>query len=215
MGTEQQIKVPGARPFIFDAVRDAAVLPDEPDPEEIFDELPGEIDDLVDALEEDPDEVVPPPPSVEPAQPTPTPGPEPANPISILFSPPTASAAVGDQIAVVLLAGGARGLSAGEITISYDENVLRLYDVQPGAFLSIDGKAVTFTPTFNPGSVTITFAREQDTTGLRGSGHLVRLGFEVLAASPPRVVSARGSLRDSSGAAIPASFASLRIEVRP
>ncbi len=110
--------------------------------------------------------------------------------------------------------GGARGLSAGEITISYDENVLRLFDVQPGAFLSIDGKAVTFTPTFNPGSVTITFAREQDTTGLRGSGHLVRLGFEVLAESPPRVVSVRGSLRDSNGAAIPASFASLRIEVR-
>ena len=203
MGTEQQIKVPGARPFIFDAVRDAAVLPDEPDPEELPDEIPDEIDDPATELEEDPDEVVPPPPTVEPA-----------GPVSVLFSPPTASAAVGDQVAVVLLAGGARGLSAGEITITYDENVLRLFDVQPGAFLSIDGKAVTFTPTFNPGSVTIQFAREQDTTGLRGSGHLVRLGFEVLAESPPRVVSARGSLRDSNGAAIPASFASLRIEVR-
>jgi general secretion pathway protein D len=206
MGTEQQIKVPGTRPFIFDAVKDAAVLPDEPDPVPIPDEIPDEIEELAAELEEDLDEVVPPP--------EPTPGPDPTGPVSILFSPPTASAAVGDQLAVVLLAGGARGLSAGEITISYDDAVLRLYDVQPGAFLSIDGKPVTFTPTFNPGSVTIHFAREQDTTGLRGSGHLVRLGFEVLAEGPPRVVSARGSLRDSSGASIPASFASLRIEVR-
>ncbi len=209
MGTEQQIKVPGARPFIFDTVRDAAVLPEEP--------VDNEIDEVAAELEEDPDEVVPPPPppppTVEPiVEVDPT---RPTGPVSILFSPPTASAAVGDQFAVVLLAGGARGLSAGEITISYDEDVLRLFDVQPGAFLTIDGKAVTFTPTFNPGSVTIAFAREQDTTGLRGSGHLVRLGFEVLAAGPPQVVSARGALRDPTGASLPASFASLRIEVRP
>ena len=234
MGTEQQIKVPGTRPFIFDAVRDAAVLPpvlpEEPVPDEIPDEIPDdeeideEIDEVsneVDDFEDDPDEVaVPPlpPPAISPPPPaisSPTPGPAPRGPVSILFSPPTASVAVGDQVAVVLLAGGARGLSAGEITITYDEDVLRLFDVQPGAFLSIDGKSVTFTPTFNPGSVTIAFAREQDTTGLRGSGHLVRLGFEVLAESPPRVVSAHGSLRDPTGASLPASFASLRIEVRP
>jgi hypothetical protein len=121
---------------------------------------------------------------------------------------------VGEQVDVVLLAGGALGLSSGEITITYDESVLRLYDIQPGAFLSIDGKPVSFVPTFNPGEVTITFSREQDETGLRGSGHLVRLGFEVLAESEPRVVSARGSLRNPSGEAIPASFASLRIEVQ-
>ena len=209
MGTEQQIKVPGARPFIFDAVKDAALLPDESVPDAIPEEIEALATELEEDLEEDLDDVVPPP-----SRPGPTLGAEPVGPVSILFSPPTASAAVGDQLAVVLLAGGARGLSAGEITISYDEAVLRLYDVQPGAFLSIDGKPVTFTPTFNPGSVTIHFAREQDTTGLRGSGHLVRLGFEVLAEGPPRVVSARGSLRDSSGASIPASFASLRIEVR-
>ncbi len=215
MGTEQQIKVPGARPFIFDAVRDAAVLPEEPVPDEIDDDEIDEVSDELDDFEDDPDEVVVPPLPPPAISPEPTAGPEPAGPVSILFSPPTASAAVGDQVAVVLLAGGARGLSAGEITISYDENVLRLFDVQAGAFLSIDGKPVTFTPTFNPGSVTIAFAREQDTTGLRGSGHLVRLGFEVLAESPPRVVSARGSLRDPTGASLPASFASLRIEVRP
>jgi general secretion pathway protein D len=232
MGTEQEIKVPGSRPFIFDAARDAAVLPQEPespepaDPEEaldeeldeIDDEMPDEFDDeLLDELDDEPDDMAPPqPPPLPPAatnDPTQA-GPEPAGPVSILFSPPTASAAVGGQVAVVLLAGGARGLSAGEITISFDENALRLYDVQPGAFLSIDGKPVSFVPTFNPGSVTIVFSREQDTTGLRGSGHLVRLGFEVLAEAPPRVVSARGSLRDATGASLPASFASLRIEVR-
>ena len=128
--------------------------------------------------------------------------------ISILFSPPTATVAVGEQVDVVVLAGGARGLSAGELTITYDASAFRLFDVRPGAFLTIDGKPVDFTPTFNPGEVRIAFARQDDTTGLRGSGHLVLLSFQALTPGPARVISARGSLLDPNGASIPASFSS-------
>ena len=105
-------------------------------------------------------------------------------------------------------------MSAGELTITYDASAFRLFDIRPGAFLTIDGKTVDFTPTFNPGEVQIAFARQDDTTGLRGSGHLVRLSFQALTPGPARVISARGSLLDPDGTSIPASFSSLRIEVQ-
>ena len=217
MGTEQQIKVPGATPRIFDTVRDAEVLPEAADevaaPPEPEDEPPQPEPEVeVDAPPETPPAAVE--PTLGPDQEPPTPQPSPVRPISVLFSPPSTTATIGDSFDVVLLAGGAQGLSSGEITINYDQAALRLSDVQPGAFLSIDGKAANFVPTFNPGQLTVSFSRQEDETGLRGSGHLVRLTFEALAAGPPKVVSARGTMRDPTGASLPASFASLRIEVQ-
>ncbi len=203
MGTEQQIKVPGARPYIFDAARDT-----EPPPPEEEIGVPEEV-------VEQPADVAPAPePSTEDAvAPNDVTTDERAGPISILFSPSSATITVGEQVDVVILAGGALGLSAGELTITYDAAAFRLFDVEPGAFLTIDGKPVDFTPTFNPGQVHIAFARQDDTTGLRGSGHLVRLSFEALTRGQAGVISARGSLVDPDGTTIPASFSSLRIEV--
>jgi general secretion pathway protein D len=195
MGTEQQIKVPGNRPFIFDAAKDAAVLEPAPGPA--------------------PPEPGPEPPAPEPG---PAPPPEPVveapSPVSVLFSPPVATLAVGGTTEVALLAGGAQGLSSGEIVVQYDPAALQIIDVQPGAFLSIDGRPVNFAPAFSPGQLRVVFSRTDDATGLVGSGHLVRLTFEVLAPSPPLVVSATGTLRNADGSTLPASFASLRIEVQ-
>jgi hypothetical protein len=137
-----------------------------------------------------------------------------AGPISLLFNPPTTTAAVGDQVELALVAGGADGLSSGEITIQYDGTALEATDVQEGPFLSIDGKQVTFAPIIEPGVVRIRFSREDDTLGLRGSGHIVRIVFRVLSAGPPRVISASGTLSDPGGAPIPASFSSARIETQ-
>ena len=245
MGTEQQIKVPGARPFVFDAASDAELLPededlagaDDPDATEVDDVAPDDVSEIgvdtppedvesIDELMEDEmvDEMPPPrepptalgePTTPEQAEPSPPPSPAPQSTVSVLFSPSTAAAAVGGRIQVVLVAGGARGLSAGDITISYDAESLRVFDVEPGAFLNIDGAPVTFNPTFNDGQVQVSFARDGDETGLRGSGHLVRLGFEVLANGAERIISARGNLRDPTGARLPASFSSMRIEVQP
>ena len=201
MGTEQQIKVPGPRPYIFDPARNAEPPPPE---EEIGarEEVNAPPVDVAPAPEPNAAEAV-----VAPANGR-------ARPISILFSPSTATIAVGEQVEIVVLAGGALGLSAGELTITYDSSAFHLFDVKPGAFLTIDGKPVDFTPTFSPGQVQIVFARHDDTTGLRGSGHLVRLSFQALTPGAARVISARGSLLDPDGTSIPASFFSLRIEVQ-
>ena len=203
MGTEQQIKVPGNRPRIFDAVKDADVVEPEPEPEPEV-EAPPVPTPAPTA------EPVPPdfPPAAQPAEPPPL------SPISVLFSPQTATLAAGESIEVVLVAGGAQGLSSGQILVSYDPAALRISNVQPGAFLTIDGRPLNFTPTFDPGQVRIEFSRPDDLEGLRGSGHLVRLTLEAVAPGPPLVVSATGSLRNAAGASIPASFASLRVEAR-
>jgi general secretion pathway protein D len=204
MGTEQQIKVPGNRPRIFDAVKDGEA--NEPPLEEAPSEEAAPEPELPPETEPEPPEI---PPGAEPG-----PEPEPISPISVLFSPQTATLAVGETIDVVLVAGGAQRLSSGDILVSYDPAALRISNVQAGAFLTIDGSPLTFTPTFNPGQVGISFSRPDDTTGLRGSGHLVRLTLEAVAPGPPLIVSATGALRDTTGASIPASFASMRIEVQ-
>jgi general secretion pathway protein D len=204
MGTEQQIRVPGNRPRIFDAVKEAEVA----EPEEEAEPVPA-----VEPEPEEPEPVEEPPPPDFPPAAEPQPAP-PASPISVLFSPATAALTVGDSIEVVLVAGGAQGLSSGELLVSYDPAALRISNVQAGAFLTIDGRPLTFTPTFNPGQVGVSFSRPDDTEGLRGSGHLVRLTLEALAPGPPLIVSATGALRDTTGASIPASFASMRIEVQ-
>jgi general secretion pathway protein D len=208
MGTEQSIRVPGNRPRIFDAAKDADVI--EPPVEEApAEEVPPEPMPPEEPTEPVPEEPAPPdfPPDAEPE-------PAPVSPISVLFSPQTATLAVGETFEVVLVAGGAQGLSSGEILVSYDPAALRISSVQPGAFLTIDGRPLTFTPTFNPGQVGIEFSRPDDTEGLVGSGHLVRLTIEAVAPGPPMIVSATGALRDTTGASVPASFASLRIEVQ-
>jgi general secretion pathway protein D len=203
MGTEQQIKVPGERPRIFDAGEEPAVVEEEPEAAPV------------------PPAPEPPPPA-EPEIPEPEPEPEPAPPepappppISVLFSPATTSLAVGETVEVVLVAGGAQGLSSGTILMTFDPAALRVSNVQAGAFLTIDGRPLTFTPTFNPGQVAIEFSRPGDVDGLVGSGHLVRLTLEAVAPAPPLIVSVSGALRDTAGTSIPASFASLRVEVQP
>jgi general secretion pathway protein D len=219
MGTDQQIKVPGNRPRIFDAVKDAEPVEPEKSEPEPQPEEPSEVE--AEPTEPEPEEPVE--PTVEPPEETPPPDfppdavpetPTTPSPISVLFSPQTATLAVGEIFEVVLVAGGAAGLSSGEILVSFDPSTLRVTNVQPGAFLNIDGRPVTFTPTFNPGQVGIEFSRPGDVEGLRGSGHLVRMTFEAIAAGPPAIVAATGALRDATGASIPASFASLRIEVQ-
>jgi general secretion pathway protein D len=210
MGTEQQIRVPGNRPRIFDAAREAEVIEPEEPAEEAAPEPPEQ--------ETEP-EAEPPAPVEEPPSPEVPPvgepePPPPPSPISVLFSPATVALAAGESVDVVLVAGGAQGLSSGEIVLGYDPAALSVSNVQAGAFLTIDGRALSFVPTFNPGQVRVDFSRPGDVDGLRGSGHLVRLTLQAVAAGPPLIVSATGALRNVAGETIPASFASLRVEVR-
>ena len=209
MGTEQEIKVDMGRPSPFGPPPEPEPQPPAapPVPPAVPEEAPGEP-----APEAEPPEV---PTTPEEAPPeAEQERPSASGPVSMLFTPPTASAAVGEIVEMVLVAGGADGLSSGNITVTFDANVLDAIDVRAGPFLTIDGKQADFVPIIEPGQVRIQFARQDDTLGLRGSGHIVRLVFEVKNAGATSIVSATGSLIDSQGDVIPASFASARIETR-
>jgi general secretion pathway protein D len=215
MGTEQQVRVPSAAPSIFTPPQEEAPPAEAPVPPPAVEE---------EAVEPAPERVEPQPPVVEPEAPEapvteepaepPEPPQVPAGPVSVLFNPTTTTAMVGERVEFAMVAGGADGLSSGEITISFDATALSAVDVQAGPFLSIDGKQVTFIPIIEPGTIRIRFSRMDDTLGLRGSGHIARIVFEVLSVGPPRIISATGTLTDSGGAAIPASFASARVETQ-
>ncbi len=211
MGTEQRILVPSERPSPFQPPPPPAAEPQpefaEPTPETQPEATP-------EPAEPEPETVEPePPPAPEAGSETPEPGP-PVGPISVLMSPPTVTAAAGARVEMTLIAGGADGLSSGDIQITFDAQAIEVVDVQEGPFLSIDGKQVVFAPVIEPGLVNIRFSRQNDLLGLHGSGHLVRLVLVVKEPGPVRVINATGMLRDAGGEAIPSEFTSARIETQ-
>jgi general secretion pathway protein D len=235
MGTEQRIRVPSASPPLF--IPPAEELPEVEAAAAPTTEPPSEPVESEPTVSEEPDTVpeeVPTPPGQgpeggepeapaepevpaepEPAEPEPAaePSPPPVGPVSVLLSPPASTVSVGQRVEMALIAGGADGLSSGDIEITFDATMLEAVEVQPGPFLTIDGKRVTFAPIIEAGRIRVSFSREEDTVGLRGSGHLLRVVFETLAAGRSEV-NPTGALKDASGEAIQASFASARIEAR-
>ena len=207
MGTEQAIRVPGARPSPFG------------EPEQQQDDQPEPPGAEPQATPEPPDEAEPPPAAeTQPEEPEAAREPPRAasprvGPITVVFSPPRAQTSPGQRLELALIAGGAERLSSGEINITFDASAFDVVEVQPGPFLSIDGKEVSFVPFVDQGRIRVEFSRKGDTVGLRGSGQVLRV---ILEATSPgsRTVSAAGSFRDPDGGAIPASFASARIEVQ-
>jgi general secretion pathway protein D len=201
MGTEQQIKVPSEPPLPFRQPPEPPPQPETPSPET-------------------PTEVTSEPPETETPEPPTTPESEveaeqpPVGPISVLMSPPQVTTTTGGRVELTLIAGGADGLSAGDIQITFDPQAIETVDVQQGPFLSIDGKQVVWAPIIEPGAIRIQFTRQDDTLGLHGSGHLVRLILVVKGPGPVYDVRAMGTLRDVAGAAIPSGFTSARIEVQ-
>ncbi|MEE9264122.1 MAG: hypothetical protein V3V11_06675, partial [Vicinamibacteria bacterium] len=206
MGTEQAIRVPGARPSPFG---EPELQPEPPGAEpQATPEPPDEADEAepppaAETQPEEPEAAREPPRAASPR----------VGPITVSFSPPRSQTSPGEKIELALIAGGAERLSSGEINITFDASAFDVVEVQPGPFLSIDGKEVTFVPFIDRGRIRVEFSRKGDTVGLRGSGHILRV---VLEATSPglRTVSAAGSFRDPDGGAIPASFASARIEVQ-
>ena len=205
MGTEQSIRVPGARPSPF-----PEPAPSEPvEPDEDVAQPDDAEDPAENAAENAPEDAAE---DAEPSDEGPSAESARLGPITVVFSPPRVEVAAGDRIELALIAGGAERLSSGQINITYDPAALEVVDVQPGPFLTIDGKQVSFVPFIDQGRIRVDFSRENDPVGLRGSGHILRVVVEATAPGS-LTVSAAGSFFDPEGGAIPASFAAARVVV--
>jgi general secretion pathway protein D len=168
IGTEDQKRVPGARPPLFGP---------EPAPS------PG------------PSPAAPPPPGPSPAPPTapsgrptgaelppgeprPTPAPTPpVRPVAASISPAQASVRVGDTTTLTVVVLNAQEMTGVELALGYDPALAQLGEVSPGTLLTLDGAEVAAERSLEPGRVRVKFTRP---TPRAGSGVVAVLSFRGL-----------------------------------
>ena len=100
-------------------------------------------------------------------------------------------------------------LSTITLTLTYDPAVLRVRTVQEGSFMRSGGASATFTQQVAPngGRVDITIVRSADATGASGTGLLVAVLFDAVAAGNTTLT--------LSGTATGPGGASMGLQFRP
>lgn len=160
-----------------------------------------------------------PPPETPPAAPQPTPpveqpapapvAPSPPAPASVAPSPPAAtrlllrpsSAQVqpGSAFTLQLDVDDARDLVAAPFHLKFDPQLLRLQEIQAGAFLSSDGQKIIFTRNIlnDTGDATVNLNRLPGSPGLTGAGTLAVLTFQAVKPGRAMVTFSDLGARDS------------------
>lgn len=135
------------------------------------------------------------------AAPPPPPPPASAAPggpvVSLIASAP--QVAVGSTFTVQMKVANVRDLAAAPMRLKYDPAVLKLVDVQQGGFLGKDNTEVIFStvPSREGGETMIQLQRLPGSGGVAGSGTLLTMKFEALAAGTSAIAVAEFTLRDS------------------
>lgn len=138
--------------------------------------------------------------------------PKPAAPAAVTLSlqPSTREPALNSTFTVRLMIDNVSELFGAPMRIRYDQQTLRLLDVQRGPFLAGDGAQVAFSDTRDEagGLIIINMNRVPGSGGISGSGVLLELRFQAIARGPASVRVEDISLRDARlepiGAAPPA-----------
>lgn len=115
-------------------------------------------------------------PAVKPGQASPVPT------ITVLeISPPVVSLVVGQEARFELMAGAAKDLFGGIVTISYDPKVVEFKTASEGAFLKKDKQQTSFLFSNNmkAGTVDLYMTRIGDVGGVDGSGSFCTLVFQA------------------------------------
>ncbi|MEM4405400.1 MAG: cohesin domain-containing protein [Nitrososphaerota archaeon] len=106
-------------------------------------------------------------------------------------------------------------LFGAPMRLRYDQQTLRLLDVQRGPFLSGDGQQVVFSDSRDEagGLVIINMNRVPGAGGISGSGVLLELRFQAIARGSAAIRVEEISLRDARLEPIAAAPPSLAIQV--
>lgn len=117
--------------------------------------------------------------------------------VSLVASAP--QVAVGSTFTVQMKVANVRDLAAAPMRLKYDPAVLKLVDVQQGGFLGKDNTEVIFStvPSRQGGETMIQLQRLPGSGGVAGSGTLLTMKFEALAAGTSPIAVAEFTLRDS------------------
>ncbi len=135
------------------------------------------------------------------AAPPPPPPPSSAAPGGPVVSlvPSAGQVAAGSTFTVQMNVANVRDLAAAPMRLKYDPAVLKLVDVQQGGFLGKDNTEVIFStvPSRQGGETMIQLQRLPGSGGVAGSGTLLTMKFEALAAGTSPIAVAEFTLRDS------------------
>ncbi|MFI5183888.1 MAG: cohesin domain-containing protein [Vicinamibacteria bacterium] len=165
----------------------------------------------------------PPPPAPAPAAaptstpPSPTPPPSAsaaavdASRIRAICSPPEVRLKVGEQGSLAIVGLGTAGLTAAEVSVSYDAALLEASEVSPGSLLTLDGVSVQAERKIESGRLHAKFSRATPATG---SGALFTIQFKSVSAGSGALTVESLALTTSAGEEHPASPA-CRVEVAP
>ena len=200
-GTQEVIRVPGARPPLFG----------EPDAEPSPAVPPG-IEPGV------PAGVVPPPggsplPAPSPTPPAgPGPVPDEAAEVGALLSPPEVTVKVGETAQVQVVVMQAREVNRVDLALVYDPALLEALDVSSGSLLTLDGASVGVERGLEPGRVRVSFTR---VTGVTGSGVVASVSLRGLRPGTASLAVESLTVTTPGGSGRPAPPAPARIVVLP
>jgi general secretion pathway protein D len=198
VGTEEIIKVEGARPPLFGEPEPAPSpspgASPSPGPTPPAAPSPGATAPTAAPPEPTP---LPVPPPTEAPPPGPTPAPVPVSSplapapavrptpepggrlLSTLWSPPETQIKVGDAGSAALVVMGARDLISAELVVTYDPGLVEVTDIGPGPLLTLDGTQVGVEDkAIAAGRARVRFTRP---TGALGSGVVAMIRFKGLA----------------------------------
>lgn len=142
---------------------------------------------------------------------------KPAAPVAVTLSlqPSTREPALNSTFTVRLMIDNVSELFGAPMRIRYDQQTLRLLDVQRGPFLAGDGAQVAFSDTRDEagGLIIVNMNRMPGSGGISGSGVLLELRFQAIARGPASVRVEDISLRDARLEPIAAAPPSVAVQV--
>jgi hypothetical protein len=114
------------------------------------------------------------------------------------------------SVSIVLL--GASGVTAVDLTVTYDATVVEAVDVSPGSLLTLDGTSVGAERNLESGRVHARFTRGTPATG---SGAVATIQFKTLKPGSARLTVESLALVTPAGEERPTAPGAGRVEVVP
>lgn len=135
--------------------------------------------------------------------------------MSLSLQPSTREPALNSTFTVRLMIDNVSELFGAPMRIRYDQQTLRLLDVQRGPFLAGDGAQVAFSDSRDESSglVIVNMNRVPGSGGISGSGVLLELRFQAIARGGASIRVEDISLRDARLEPIAAAPPSVAVQV--
>lgn len=138
-----------------------------------------------------------------------------APPVAVALTPSNSAQAIGSTFQVAVNVQNGQDIFAMPMQIQFNPNVLQLQNVDPGAYLSQDGKPATVVHRDDGnGVVTIGATRPPQSAGVSGTGSVCTLTFKAVGAGDSTITFAKVGAKNSAQVAIAANPTNAVVHVK-